>query len=144
MAINTGKVVVSGLAAGVVANVVGYLLFGMWLGPKFEAEMVAAAPTLAGKGMSGSAIGWTVVGGFAVGFILAWLYAAIRPRFGPGAKTAIYAAIPVWVLGFFFHIDLLIYELLTMATYMMASVAAAVQVVAAAYAAGMLYKEEGA
>jgi hypothetical protein len=28
-----------------------------------------------------------------------WIYAAIRPRFGPGPKTAVYAAIASWVVG---------------------------------------------
>jgi hypothetical protein len=144
MAMNTGKVVVGGLVAGVVSNVLGYLLFGMWLGPRFEAETVAAAPMLAGKGMSGSAIGWTVATGFVVALVLAWLYAAMRPRFGPGAKTAIYAGLIVWVLGFFFHIDLLILGLTSMSLYMMATVAALVQTLATAWVAGMLYKEEGA
>ena len=39
MAINTGKVVVGGLAAGVVLNVVGIVGFGMILGPSMNAEM---------------------------------------------------------------------------------------------------------
>jgi hypothetical protein len=38
MAINTSKVVVGGLAAGVVANIIGFLGFGALLGPRFEAE----------------------------------------------------------------------------------------------------------
>ena len=35
MAINTSKVVVGGLAAGVVANIVGFLGFGVLLGSRF-------------------------------------------------------------------------------------------------------------
>ena len=143
MAINTGKVVVAGLAAGVVTNVLGFLLFGMWLGPQFAAGYDAVSPGLSAKGNSGMALGWTIVGGFAVGMLLAWLYAAMRPRFGPGAKTAFMAAIPVLILGWFFHIDLLILGLTPMSLYVMATVAAIIQVVASAYVAGMLYKEEG-
>jgi hypothetical protein len=142
MAINTGKVVVGGLAAGVVANVVGYLLFGLWLGPRFEAEIVAAAPSLAGKGATGSAMVMTIVSSFVVGFLLVWLYAAMRPRFGPGMKTATYAALAVWICGFIFHLDLWILGLTTPATYMMASVAALVQIIAAAGVGAMLYKED--
>jgi hypothetical protein len=29
-----------------------------------------------------------------------WIYVGIRPRFGPGPKTAIYAALAVWIVGF--------------------------------------------
>jgi hypothetical protein len=72
-----------------------------------------------------------------------WLYAAIRPRFGPGMKTAMYAAAVVWVCGFVFHLDPLLMGLMSTTTYALASVIAAVQVVASAAVGGMLYKEEG-
>lgn len=143
MAINTQKVVVGGLAAGVVANIVGYLGFGMLLGPRFEAEAVAVAPALAGRGMSGGAIAAQVVISFVVGLLLVWLYAAIRPRFGPGMKTATYAALAVWVCGFVFHWDWLTAGLMTGATYMFASIVALIQLIASAGVGAMLYKEEG-
>jgi hypothetical protein len=141
MAINTSKVVVGGLAAGLVANILGYGLFGMWLGPRMEAEAVAIAPSLAGRGMSGSAIATNVIMQFVIGILLVWIYAAIRPRFGPGMKTAAYAALVVWVCGFAFHIDWLLVGLTTTSTYALASVAALVQTVAAAGVGGMQYKE---
>ena len=143
MAINTGKVVVGGLAAGVVANVLGYLLFGMWLGPKFEAEVTAAAPSLAGKGATSMAMTATIVSSFVVGILLVWLYAAMRPRLGPGPKTAIIAAIVVCILGFLFHMDLWIFGLVTPATYMLATFAAVIQTIGASWVGAMLYKEEG-
>jgi hypothetical protein len=40
------------------------------------------------------------VWGFAMGILAVWLYAAIRPRFGPGSKTAYTAAIAVWIPGY--------------------------------------------
>ena len=144
MAINASKVVIGGLAAGVVANIVGYVAFGMLLGPRMEAEAVAAAPTLAGRGMSSTAIATNVISGFVVGLLLVWLYAAMRPRFGPGPKTAVLAALVVWVCGFLFHLDWVLVGLMTMQTNLLASCAALVQVLAAALVGGMLYKEEGA
>jgi len=141
MAINTPKVVTGGLAAGVVANILGYVLFGVLLGPRMEAEAVAVAPALAGRAMTGSAIAIQVVAQFIVGLLLVWLYAAIRPRFGPGAKTAVYAALAVWVCGFVFHLDWLISGLMTGTTYMLAALVALVQVIASAYVGAMLYKE---
>jgi hypothetical protein len=143
MAINTSKVVVGGLAAGVVANIIGFIGFGMLLGPRMQAEMVAVAPVLEGRGMDGAAIGVNVIAQFVVGLLLVWLYAAMRPRFGPGMKTAIYAALVVWLCGFLFHIDWLLAGLMTPTTYAMASVVALVQLIPAAAVGGMLYKEEG-
>jgi hypothetical protein len=141
MAINTSKVVVGGLAAGVVANIIGFVGFGLLLGPRFEAEAVAVAPALEGRGMTGSAIAINVVATFVVGVLLVWLYAAMRPRFGPGMKTATYAALVVWVCGFLFHLDLLILGMITPGTYAMASIVAFIQVLATAGIGGMLYKE---
>jgi len=144
MAINASKVVVGGLAAGVMGNLVGYVGFGMLLGPRFEAEAAAVAPALAGRGMTTGAIVTEIVSTFVIGLLLVWLYAAIRPRFGPGSRTAIFAAMVVWVCGFLFHMDLLIDGLVTQQTYALASLVALVQLIAAAWVGGMLYKEDGA
>jgi hypothetical protein len=144
MAINASRVVVGGLAAGVVGNIVGFLLFGMWLGPRMEAEAVAVAPSLQGRGMTGSAIALHVMTSLGVGLLLVWLYAAMRPRFGPGPKTAMYAAFAVWLCGLFFHIDGLITGMMTPVTYVLASLAGAAQSVAAAWVGAMLYREDGA
>lgn len=141
MAINTSKVLVGGLAAGVVYNIIGFVGFGMLLGPRFEAEAAAVAPVLQGRGMTGSAIAINVIASFAAGILLVWLYAAMRPRFGPGMKTATMAALAVWVCGFLFHLDWLIVGMMTPATYMMAAVMAVVQVLPSAAVGGMLYRE---
>ena len=144
MAINTSKVVVGGLAAGVMGNIVGYVGFGMLLGPRFEAEAVAVAPTLAGRGMTTGAVVTNIVSTFVIGLLLVWLYAAIRPRFGPGSRTAIFAAMVVWLCGFLFHMDWLIVGLMTQQTYALASLVALVQTIASAWVGGMLYKEDEA
>ena len=91
--------------------------------------------------MTGGAIATNVVATFAVGILLVWLYAAMRPRFGPGMKTATYAALVVWICGFLFHLDMLILGMITAGTYAMASIVAFVQVIASAGVGGMLYKE---
>ena len=144
MAINTSKLIVGGLAAGVVSNIVGFVGFGLLLAERMEAEYVAVAPQLQGRGMGGGAVAATVMAQFVTGFLLVWLYAAMRPRFGPGMKTATYAAVVVWICGFLFHLDVLLMGLMTPVTYALASAIAFVQVIASAAVGGMLYKEEGA
>jgi hypothetical protein len=37
--------------------------------------------------------------GLVCGIALIWIYAAIRPRFGAGVTTAVYAGLAVWVIG---------------------------------------------
>jgi hypothetical protein len=143
MAINASKVLTGGLAAGVVANVIGYLGFGLWLGPRMETEMAAVAPALMqGEEPAGGMIAVIVVQ-LVVGLLLVWLYAAIRPRFGPGMKTAFYAALVVWICSFLFHLDFLFSGLMSSATYALAAIVSMVQLVAAAGVGGMLYQEAG-
>jgi hypothetical protein len=141
MAINTSKVVSAGMAAGVVNNIIGFVGFGLLLGPRMQAEAVAVAPALEGRGMGGAAIATNVVSQFVIGLLLVWLYAAMRPRFGPGMKTATLAALVVWLCGLLFHVDWLLVGMMSPASYVMASAMAIVQVVAAAAVGGMLYRE---
>ena len=42
-----------------------------------------------------------VVFNFVLGIALVWLYAAVRPRFGPGPKTAVITGLAAWVLLWF-------------------------------------------
>ncbi len=50
--------------------------------------------------MGNQMVMWLVAAGFALGIVAVWLYAAIRPRFGPGVKTAAIGALAVYVLAY--------------------------------------------
>jgi hypothetical protein len=91
--INWGRVVLGGLAAGVVLNIVDYVLYGVWLRPEFAATMQALGKP---PGATDSLIPLFVVVDFVFGIGLVWLYAAIRPRYGAGVKTAVIAGVAVW------------------------------------------------
>lgn len=144
MAMNTPKIVVGGLAAGGVMNLLGWLGNGVLLGPRMNAEMDAAAPGLAAKMMTGGAITTAVVSQFVIGLLVVWLYAAIRPRFGPGMKTAVYAALVIWICGFVFYQGWYLSGMMMASTYVYASLIALVTTVAGAVLGAFLYKEEGA
>jgi hypothetical protein len=144
MAINTSKVVVGGIVAGIVMNISGFLVQGMLLGKRMETEMVAVAPTLQGRGMDGGAMAGRILTQFAVGVLLVWLYAAMRPRFGAGPKTAMLAAFVIWLCGFLFYLDWLYLGLMSAGLYATVSIAMAITLAIAAWAGAMLYKEEGA
>lgn len=96
--INLGRVLLGGLLAGVVLNVLEFVLNGPILGDRWEVAMEAlgvAAPE--GAGMMIAYVVWN----FVLGIALVWLYAAVRPRFGPGPKTAAIAGLAVWFLVWF-------------------------------------------
>ena len=99
MAINTGKVLVGGVVAGVVMNVIDFIVNMFIVGERMKAETDAFKPGLSDQMMSTNTMISYIVMDFILGIALVWTYAAIRPRFGPGIKTASYAAILFWILA---------------------------------------------
>src|SRR3989441_11726083 len=87
--INMQKVLIGGLIAGVVLNIVDYVLYGVVL----KAQMAAAMQALGKPPIAGNTILWFVFLDFVVGVFLVWLYAAIRPRYGAGPATAVHGGV---------------------------------------------------
>lgn len=96
--IDRGRVILGGLVAGVVLNVGEYVLNGILLKERWETSMVE----LGLDPMGGADIGVMVVMTFVVGLVLVWMYAAMRPRFSPGPRTAIIAGLLGWLLLYAF------------------------------------------
>jgi hypothetical protein len=80
-----GRVLVGGLATGLVINV-GETILNVPLAGA-ETEQALAARNLPPIG--GGAIAYFVVLCFLLGILIVWIYAAVRPRLGPGPKTAV-------------------------------------------------------
>ena len=96
--INAGRVILGGLLAGLVVNIGETLLNTVVLGQAMSEAL--SARNLPDVG--GSAIAGFIVFAFVLGIVTVWLYAAIRPRFGPGAKTAVIAGLFVWYFAYFY------------------------------------------
>ena len=96
--INLGRVVMGGLLTGLIINIGEYVLNVPILGATYEAA-------LADAGLQASPLEMAVwpLYTFAMGILAVWIYAAIRPRFGPGVRTAVYAGLVMWlaILGTF-------------------------------------------
>jgi hypothetical protein len=93
--INLQKVIIGGLIAGVVLNIVDGLLFGVLL----QKQMAAAMASINRPPMTGAQMPWFVFLDFVAGIFLVWLYAAMRPRFGAGPATAAKTGVAAWFLG---------------------------------------------
>jgi hypothetical protein len=91
--INWGRVILGGIAAGVVINLSEWILNEVVLKKENEEAMKAL-----GKSGTGSIAVW-ILWGFLLGIVAVWIYAAIRPRFGPGPGTAVKAGLAMWVLS---------------------------------------------
>ena len=102
---NWGRVVLCGFLTGVVWGV----LFAIAL-PLVGRDFLMALPgghdvpaTLPGghhiPGTSAGMRGIVMILPLALGISAMWLYAAIRPRYGPGPKTAAVAGFALWFFG---------------------------------------------
>lgn len=92
MAMNTGKVVVGGLVAGLVYNIGDFVINTMLLAADNAAFLTRLGIDPAAMESFAGMLPWIVID-FLFGLLVVWTYAAIRPRFGPGVSTAIIAGL---------------------------------------------------
>ncbi len=93
--VNLSRVIWGGLLAGLILNLGEFTLNEVLLGKQWESVI----KTFNLPPADGATISWFILMGFILGIVTIWLYAAIRPRFGAGPKTAIFAGLVVWFLG---------------------------------------------
>jgi hypothetical protein len=85
---------------------------------------------------------WFVLFSFGFSFVLVWTYAAIRPRFGPGVKTAACAAALCWGLGYLYpNLFFLVLNLFPRDMMLLATVWGLVEVIIAGIAGAWAYTE---
>ena len=97
--INLKGVIIGGLVAGVVLNVVDFVLFGVIL----KDQMAAMMQAMGKPPMATNTMIWYTFLDFLFGIYLVWVYAAIRPRFGAGPGTAVKAGLVAWVVSGLLH-----------------------------------------
>jgi hypothetical protein len=97
--INSVGVLKGGLAAAVIMNVSQYVLNLPVAGGQMAAQLAARnlPPAEAAWQVAAFAAATT-----ALGFITIFIYAAIRPRLGPGPKTAMAAGLIVWASAYLY------------------------------------------
>jgi len=94
--INWTRVLLGGLLAGVIINLFEFVTNGVVL----RRDWAEAMKALGRSAMAPSALVVFVIWGFLVGISAIWLYAAARPRFGPGVKTAALTGFAFWVFAY--------------------------------------------
>ena len=136
--INLGRVLIGGLVAGIIINVGEFILNGVLL----EKEMTAAMAALNRPPVNPSMIVWFVLFTFGLGFMLVWTYAAIRPRFGAGIKTAVCASTLVWGLAYLYpNLFMIIINLFPRDMMVMATVWGLIEIIIAGIAGAWVYTE---
>jgi hypothetical protein len=97
--INVGRVLLGGLLAGLVINIGEFLLNGVFLAEPMKEEFLRLGLP---EEPSSKSIAIRVVLTFILGIAIVYLYAMIRPRSGPGLKSAIYAGLIAWFFVYFY------------------------------------------
>jgi len=144
MAINTGKVLIGGVVAGVVMNAVDFVINMFIVGDRMKAETEAFKPGLSDQMMSTNTMISYIVMDFVLGIALIWTYAAIRPRFGPGIKTASYAALLFWILAGIFLSGYLHMGMMSSGLWFTFAFLGLVNFLLSAWAGAKFYTEDGA
>ena len=137
--INVGRLFLGGLVAGIAIDLLDYPVDGIWLATAWANGL----RSLGHGNFSSTQIVLFNVIGLLTGFAAIWVYAGIRPRFGPGVKTAICAGLAVWFIGVllpnvgFMYVTGLFSKHLTMWT----TLGGLVEVVVATICGASVYKE---
>jgi hypothetical protein len=135
--INTSRVLLAGLAAGIVIDIGEGLAHGVI----FASQMASLMEQMGVEIGSSQLVMYNVLG-LAIGITIAWIYAAIRPRLEPGPMTGVCAGLVAWALWSLFHMaDMWISGMLPGGLALSVTLYQAIEMSIAGLVAGMLYKE---
>ena len=136
--INLRRVVLGGLLAGLVLNFGEFLLNDLVLATQMQEFFSRTGLTPPGTSFMVAAVSLT----FLTGIVLILVYALIRPRLGPGPKTAIVAGLLMW-FGIYVYCGIVNGLALSVPTnYILITIVwGLVEYVIAALAGAWLYKE---
>ena len=144
MAMNTGKALTGGIIAGIVLNVLDFLWNSVVLADRMKADLDGFKPGMY-DAMNNSTAMWTfIICDLVIGLILVWTYAAIRPRFGPGPKTAITAAFIIWITAGVVMTNYLTAGMMSMRTWWIVAFLWLVNLIVAGWIGARFYAEDDA
>jgi hypothetical protein len=91
VAVNWLRVVWTGLVAGLIVNAFEYGGHRVYYDDAWTAAF---------RALGKNPTGWStyIPGNFALGVLLVWSYARLRPAYGRGAKTALRSGLAVWLV----------------------------------------------
>jgi hypothetical protein len=96
--INIGRWIIGGVVCAIILFIVDFIVNGVILMEQWTAAMAALQQPAMGESV-GEIVFFAILN-LIVGLTAVWIYVGIRPRFGPGAKTAIYAGLATWLIGY--------------------------------------------
>jgi hypothetical protein len=144
MGINTRKIIVGGLAAGLVLNILDFIMNGVVFADRMKVEANAFKAGLGDSMavMDPKTIAGFVIMDFVIGMLLAYTYAAMRPRFGAGAKTSIIGALILWLFACIVTSNYMIMGMMSRGLWMTYALGYLVSLIITSLVAGALYSED--
>ena len=94
--VNLARVILGGIIAGTIINISEWVLHDVVMREEFRSHFGSLGRT---NPEDVASVVWWNVWGYILGFTAVWLYAAIRPRYGPGVATALRAGFAAWILS---------------------------------------------
>ncbi|MEO8349923.1 MAG: hypothetical protein ABI610_13535 [Acidobacteriota bacterium] len=139
--VNWSRVFLGGLVAGIVINLGEFLYHTVVFKTQVEEAVRAMGKDPAAMN-TGTAMTVWILWCFLAGIGAVWTYAAIRPRYGAGAKTAVTAGIAVWFLAYFLsNVSMMNMGLFPQSMLVTGLIWGLVEVVLATIAGAYFYKE---
>jgi drug/metabolite transporter (DMT)-like permease len=136
---NMGRLVLGGLVAGVVANGLDYVINRFLM--QTEMQDMTQRLNLSQEMVMSSMTTWIIVD-FVWGLLLVFTYAAMRPRFGPGPKTAIVSGSTLWLAVCSMFAGLSAMGIYTEQAFIKSSALTLVSALTASLVGAAIYKEE--
>ena len=136
---NIRRLILGGIVAGMVFNILDYVVDIVILGAQWSEGFKA----LGHSGFSSNQLIGSSLTGLVGGTVAIWIYVGIRPRFGAGPKTAVYAGLAVWVVGILLPnlIFMRIFGLFPIRLTLMTTLGALLETVPGAVVGAAIYKE---
>ncbi len=146
MSMNIKRVVLGGIAGGFVLNIMDYLSNGIIFADRMRAEANAFKPGLGDQAaaMDVGMIAGYIIMDFVLAMLLVYTYAAMRPRFGPGPKTAVITALVFWIFGSIVAIGYLNIGIMSAGLWWQFGIFWLVSLLVTSVVGGMIYKEDPA
>jgi hypothetical protein len=135
--INVVRVILGGLLAGLIINISEYIL-NIYV---IAEESAAIMERLGLPPIGTNQIVVFLLMTFVLGILMIFLYAGLRPRFGAGPKTAIIAAVVIWLVFMFGAVGDVIIGLAPANLVAITAIWSLVETIVAAVAGAWLYKE---
>jgi hypothetical protein len=135
--INLVRVILGGLLAGLVINISEFILNTYVVADESAAIMERFGLPPIGANQIAVFIALT----FVLGIVVVFVYAAMRPRFGAGTKTAIIAGVTIWLVAMFAGVADAVLGIIPAGLLVLTGIWSLVEMAVAAVAGAWLYQE---